>query len=387
MGKKGSKKGGGHACGRIDRREGRQIRTEADIVRENEGGGEDGTKAESFRIDVAMWEFGQNDPKRDSGSKLVRFGMARKLRVGQSWPGIVLSSEAHATLSPADKGIILKHGIAGINCSWNRLVEIPFGMMGRAQCQRKLPLLVAANTVNYGKPFKMNTAEAIAGSLYIVGLKDEARQLLYPFSFGPEFLRLNMGALEAYSQCETAAQVEAVVAGVMAEDAELKKEKQRRKEMRCKSRDTSNYIDDADLLPGYSGGGAWSGDGEGEDERELARGRGGEGGIDGEDDLMPGYDGGVGYEEELEQYGMADDDLMPGYSYRGDDLMPGYNSDDYEEYEEQQEQEQEQEQGGDGDKAFESQVSSTLAGLSLEEPAPTVFQLASVEPPVTDEAS
>jgi pre-rRNA-processing protein TSR3 len=29
-----------------------------------------------------MWEFGQNDPKRDSGSKLVRVGLAKTMKVG-----------------------------------------------------------------------------------------------------------------------------------------------------------------------------------------------------------------------------------------------------------------------------------------------------------------
>lgn len=35
-----------------------------------------------------MWEFGQNDPKRDSGSKLRRLGYASSLKIGQSFPGI-----------------------------------------------------------------------------------------------------------------------------------------------------------------------------------------------------------------------------------------------------------------------------------------------------------
>ena len=276
MGKKNSRRVASTICSRDARKGGRQIRTEADIIAENEGDGERAAEPERFSIDVAMWEFGQNDPKRDSGSKMVRFGMARKLRVGESFRGIVLSSEAKETLSPADAPILLQNGIAGINCSWNRLEEIPFGMLGRAAHQRKLPLIVAANTVNYGKPFKMNTAEAIAGSLYIAGYKEECRALLEPFSFGPEFLRLNMDALEAYSACSSAADVDAVVAAFMADDAEVQKEKQRRKDLRRNNRGTTSYIDDGDLPP-----------------RQVAG--------DSDDDLMPGY---VEADE---------DDLMPGY--------------------------------------------------------------------------
>ena len=292
-------------CGHDARKGGRQIRTEADIIADNEGDGERAAEPVPFPIDVAMWEFGQNDPKRDSGSKMVRFGMARKLRVGESFRGIVLSSEAKETLSPADAHILLQNGIAGINCSWNRLEEIPFGMLGRAAHQRKLPLIVAANTVNYGKPFKMNTAEAIAGSLYITGYKEECRTLLEPFSFGPEFLRLNMGALEAYSACSSAAEVDAVVAAFMADNAEVQKEKQRRKEMRKNHR--GSYIDDGDLPP-----------------LQVAD-------DSGDDDLMPGY---VEADE---------DDLMPGYIEADeDDLMPGYVEAD----EDEEDEEDEQREGG-----------------------------------------
>lgn len=56
----------------------------------------------------------------DSGSKMCRLGYASRLKIGQSFPGIVLSSEASIYASPSDKDIVEKFGIAGINCSWNR---------------------------------------------------------------------------------------------------------------------------------------------------------------------------------------------------------------------------------------------------------------------------
>ena len=71
--------------------------------------------------------------------------------MGQSFQGVVLSSEATIFVSPADRAIVEQHGISGINCSWNRLDEIPFGSMGKGRNQRILPLLYAANSVNYGK--------------------------------------------------------------------------------------------------------------------------------------------------------------------------------------------------------------------------------------------
>jgi pre-rRNA-processing protein TSR3 len=51
---------------------------------------------------------------------MCRFGLAKKLKVGQNFGGIVLSSEATKVMSPEDYDIIAQHGIAGINCSWNR---------------------------------------------------------------------------------------------------------------------------------------------------------------------------------------------------------------------------------------------------------------------------
>jgi ribosome biogenesis protein Tsr3 len=54
---------------------------------------------------------------------MCRFGMAKRLKVGGAYHGIVLSSEATEFLSPADHDIINEYGIAGINCSWNRFRE------------------------------------------------------------------------------------------------------------------------------------------------------------------------------------------------------------------------------------------------------------------------
>jgi ribosome biogenesis protein Tsr3 len=50
----------------------------------------------------------------------VRLKHAKLLKIGESFSGIVLSSEAQAVISPLDKQLIEKTGIAGINCSWNR---------------------------------------------------------------------------------------------------------------------------------------------------------------------------------------------------------------------------------------------------------------------------
>ncbi|CAE7528359.1 TSR3 [Symbiodinium sp. CCMP2592] len=83
--------------------------------------------------------------------------------------------------------------------------EIPWAKLPRKSQHRILPFLVAANSVNYGRPNKLNTAEAMAAALIIVGLHAQAKRLLRAFSWGEEFLRLNQEAFETYSQAKDAA--------------------------------------------------------------------------------------------------------------------------------------------------------------------------------------
>jgi len=272
-------KKGGHRSGKRDRSEKRwqKVKNHDEVEWQSSTGQEDEVDDDDdlpiteeihnilSPLRIFMWEFGQNDARRDSGSKLCRLGYARKLKVGYSFNGIVLSSEASKVVSKDDLAIIRTDGIAGINCSWNRLTEIPFSSLGKASNQRKLPLLLAANTVNYGKPYKMNTAEALAASLYIAGLKVEAAALMYPFSYGQEFLRINTGFLDLYADCESEAAVASVSLQVERLRADRQNEKDKRKEEKRNRRNENNiggYMDEMDLPPMES-------DGEYEEEEEV----------------------------------------------------------------------------------------------------------------------
>ena len=58
------------------------IRTARDIAEDNDEsfkGRESNSESRKISIGLFMWEFGQNDPKRDSGSKLKRLGYAKLL--------------------------------------------------------------------------------------------------------------------------------------------------------------------------------------------------------------------------------------------------------------------------------------------------------------------
>jgi pre-rRNA-processing protein TSR3 len=155
---------------------------------------------------LAMWDFEQCDAKRCTGRKLQRQGDLKVLSLNDRWKGIVLSPNATKAVSAGDKELIKNFGVAVVDCSWARLEEVPFHRIKSAE-PRLLPFLVAANSVNYGKSMKLTCAEALAASLYIAGLKDEARMVLRSFTWGEEFFKINEDILEIYSNCNSSTEV------------------------------------------------------------------------------------------------------------------------------------------------------------------------------------
>ncbi|KAG2770600.1 hypothetical protein PC129_g8862 [Phytophthora cactorum] len=168
----------------------------------------------AFPVTLRMWDFQQCDSKRCTGRKLCRLGYIKSMKPGAHFRGLVLSPAGEHIVSPADRTIVESTGISVIDCSWAKVQELPYKQL-RSGVHRLLPFLVAANSVNYGRPHKLSCAEAIAATLYIVGLKQEAIQLMDEFSWGAEFLKINADCLEAYSACNNSAEV------VEAQDAYL----------------------------------------------------------------------------------------------------------------------------------------------------------------------
>ena len=157
-----------------------------------------------MKLQVLM--FYQDDPKKCTAAKMVKFGLAQNIKKINS-KGMVLDPFSKKTLIPKDKSII--NTIVGIDCSWN-LVDSAFSKNFNG-IKRKLPPLLAGNPVNYSKFNKLTTAEALAGSLFILGFKEQALQLLDKFKWGHTFYELNQNLLDEYAKIENEEQIESIL--------------------------------------------------------------------------------------------------------------------------------------------------------------------------------
>jgi len=157
-------------------------------------------------LKLYVLRFNQDDPKKCTAAKLVKFNIARDIR-NTNKKNLVLDPFADKILIPKDK--FLFNSIVGIDCSWN-LTDQTFAKKFIG-IKRKLPPLLAGNSVNYSKLNKLTTAEAIAGSLFILGLKQDALELLDKFKWGHTFYELNQNLLDEYSKLDSEDEVEDIL--------------------------------------------------------------------------------------------------------------------------------------------------------------------------------
>jgi len=161
---------------------------------------------------------GDDAPEKCSARKLARFDLAELHNSTRATPpGIVLNPFADQALSPADGvGTGVRHDrIVALDCSWETAEREAFDLEG---IHRSLPFLVAGNPVNYGTAFQLNTVEAFAGALCILGQRDQAEEILSKFSWGHTFLELNEEPLRRYADCADSTEVVAVQDDYLAEE-------------------------------------------------------------------------------------------------------------------------------------------------------------------------
>ena len=146
-----------------------------------------------------VYEMNQDDPKKCSGSRLVRFGFAKPVhRQSQIRERpLILDPFVSELLSPSDKQDALQMGLLVVDCSWEKAKRVfPTRLRGM---RRKLPPLLAANPVNFGRLGKLSSLEALAAALYILNFKEHAQRILTIIKWGPHFVELNQDPLDAYS--------------------------------------------------------------------------------------------------------------------------------------------------------------------------------------------
>ena len=168
------------------------------------------TGPSSDPVELHVRYEGDDDPDECSARRLAQFDHAELHRSTRSTPpGVVLNPFADQALSPADRegSGARRDRLVALDCSWETAEREAFDLDG---VHRSLPFLVAANPVNYGTAFRLNTVEAFGGALCILGERDQAEETLSEFSWGHTFLELNEEPLARYADCAGSADVLAV---------------------------------------------------------------------------------------------------------------------------------------------------------------------------------
>jgi pre-rRNA-processing protein TSR3 len=159
------------------------------------------------QVKIVVYHAGQCDPKKCTALKLKRLGLVRLVRQIRFLPrrAVVLNPFSEIAFSPADRKRVEDFGLVGLDFSWERAGEVLLGhVRGTSRC---LPYLIAGNPVNFGKPTKLSTAEALAAALYIARFKEEATRLLSVFKWGHTFIEINCERLESYAGAKNSTEV------------------------------------------------------------------------------------------------------------------------------------------------------------------------------------
>ena len=151
----------------------------------------------------SLW-LAQDDPKKNTAVISSKRGDIKLHKKISTLPkkGIILEPLCGKIFGPEDHHLLTeKHGnLVGLDCSWKQIEQSVNTVMKRTRLiPRMLPLFLAANPVNWGKPGKLTTIEALAAATYLIGNNQQAFDLLGGFRWGHRFIELNQEPLDEYS--------------------------------------------------------------------------------------------------------------------------------------------------------------------------------------------
>lgn len=148
------------------------------------------SKSEDSVPKLFCFHFNECDRKKCTALKLARLNLVEILSniKGRNLNAIVLNPFSKKELNVADREDIIRYGLLVVDCSWKRIFNLKdFNLKN----SRKLPPLIAANPVNYGKWEKLSSVEALAAALYITNFNVCGDLILSKFSWGSEFKTIN----------------------------------------------------------------------------------------------------------------------------------------------------------------------------------------------------
>ena len=154
---------------------------------------------------IPLYAFRDNscDPRKCTVKRLERSNLVRVLSKLSRIPRntLLLDPTAEQALSPADSPV---RSITVLDCSWEVLDTSAVSTFRK---RRALPFLVAANPVNFGRPWRLTSVEAFAAALIILGEANQASVVLATQGWGMRFIELNEEPLRLYAQASDSREV------------------------------------------------------------------------------------------------------------------------------------------------------------------------------------
>ncbi|GAB69035.1 hypothetical protein PCYB_144630 [Plasmodium cynomolgi strain B] len=150
---------------------------------------------------------GQCQNQKCSCKKLYRFKKIKKAPINKKFKGIVLTPFCEKYFSINDKATVENFGLSVIDCSWKSLDLLKKSKFAN---QRKLPYIIAVNSINYGKPYKLSCLESLAFCLYVCGYNKQCTDILNIYKWSSSFVNLNGELLDMYKLCNTHEEVKNV---------------------------------------------------------------------------------------------------------------------------------------------------------------------------------